>query len=143
MSKRDLIIKGIEDGVDALYKSVPTTRTEYKDVSIDEISVVNIPKFRKKENIPDDALLSCESENLRFSWKVEVPMDDVFKRQYIITKFDEYVWSYVYTSLTENGYRRNSRNFVNYIKQDKLCEVYEKEYIDLLVDFYSLFFEMI
>jgi hypothetical protein len=126
----------------------PQTKKDTIKKRINDINPIDIIKFMKDNNIPDDAYFDTEyngddgyTGEFFLSYDIDIPTTNKDKLQYIKRTFNgSLAWRSVYDLLTQNGYKRNGYNtaLLKEFDDTSVYDMYMKKDFDRLVKYYSL-----
>jgi len=142
---KDLLIQALTDAFAVFEKQIPKTKTETKEISIENVKPLDIVDFMKENGIPDDAYFVGPEEGqlgVFLSWDVQVPTTEADKVQFSKKQYRNVAWQYVYKSLTANGYKRipYDSSYFRKFGDTTVYNMFHKKDFDLLVEYYSGFF---
>lgn len=142
---KDLLIQALTDAFALFEKQIPKTKTETKEISIENVKPLDIVDFMKEKGIPDDAYFVGPEEGqygVFLSWDVQVPTTEADKVKFAKKQYRNVAWRYVYKSLTENGYEKIPYDFPYFRKfgNTTVYDMFINKDFDLLVEYYSGFF---
>jgi len=143
---KTLIIKALNDAIGKLDRQTPITKKIIKSVSIIDVNPLDIPKFMKDNDIPDDAYFSGRDngydawDDILLSWVIDVPTTDDDKLKFRIKRFTTIAFKYVYDVLTSNGYKRVGYNsgLLKDFDDTTVYDMFINKDFDRLVKYYSL-----
>jgi hypothetical protein len=144
---KELLKTALDDAKEKLEKQIPKTKNQVKEICIDEVNPSNLASFMEENRVPSDAVFSsneCSDETFLY-WTVKVPTTESDKEQYRRNRFDSIAWTYVYGSLTHNGYKRTGCWSSEFKKFDDttVYEMYMNKDFDRIEKYYSLRFKKI
>lgn len=145
---KDLLIQALTDAFALFEKQIPKTKTETKEISIENVKPLDIVGFMKEKGIPDDAYFVGPEEGqygVFLSWDVQVPTTEADKVKFAKKQYRNVAWQYVYKLLTANGYKRipyDSRNFKQF-NDTTVYNMFREKNFDRLVEYYSGHFKKI
>ena len=142
---KDLLIQALTDAFAHVEKQIPQTKTQRKEISIENVKPLDIVDFMKENGIPDDAYFVGPEEGqlgVFLSWDVEVPTTEADKLKFVKNKTDYVTWQYVYKLLTANGYKRipYDSSYFRKFNDTTLYNMFIEKDFDRLVEYYSGFF---
>lgn len=142
---KDLLIQALTDAFALFEKQIPKTKTETKEISIENVKPLDIVDFMKEKGIPDDAYFVGPEEGqygVFLSWDVQVPTTEADKVKFAKKQYRNVAWRYVYKSLTENGYEKIPYDFPYFRKfgNTTVYDMFINKDFDLLVEYYSGYF---
>lgn len=147
---KELMIEALKEAFDKLEKQVPKTKKVTRtSSSILGMPILELPRFVKDNNIPEDAIFDGVPnqydglEDLVLSWEIEVPTTDAEKLDYKRTRFKDMAWRFVYHKLLDNGYKRISNFSSSSLKPFKDLNHYDlfvENNFDILLEYYKIYF---
>lgn len=142
---KDLLIQALTDAFAHVEKQIPQTKTQRKEISIENVKPLDIVDFMKENGIPDDAYFVGPEEGqlgVFLSWEVQVPTTEADKLKFVKNKTDYVTWQYVYKLLTANGYKRipYDSSYFRKFGDTTVYNMFHKKDFDRLVEYYSGFF---
>lgn len=147
---RELIIAALKEAFDKLEKQVPKTKKVTKTSnSIFGMSLLELPKFVKDNNIPENAIFDGVDDHYNgfddfvLSWEIEVPTTDADKLEYKRRRFKAISWRLVYHKLLGNGYKRIFTFSSQSLKPFEGLSHYDlfiENNFDTLLEYYKLYF---
>jgi hypothetical protein len=145
---KNLIIDALDEAYIRLEKQIPQTKKEMKTISIGDVKPLELTKFMKDNDVPDDAYFSgrdngydgWEVGDIVLAWDIDVPTNEKEKLKYSKDRFRNIAWQYVYRSLTTNGYTRvgYSSGLLKQFDDTTVYDMYMDKDFDRLVKYYSL-----
>jgi len=140
---KTIIQTHLELSIELLEKQVPKHKKSAKYISIDHVSPMDLPQFISENNIPKECCFTTDvNEDVSLYWEIDVPTTDqdklIFKRK----RFDSILWTYIYKTMIENGYKRKGVDS-GLFKQFNDATIYDRyvnKDFDRIVDYYSLCF---
>jgi len=141
---KTIIQTHLELSIELLEKQVPKHKKSAKYISIDHVSPMDLPQFISENNIPKECCFTTDvNEDVSLYWEIDVPTTDqdklIFKRK----RFDSILWTYIYKTMIENGYKRKGVDS-GLFKQFNDATIYDRyvnKDFDRIVDYYSLYFK--
>lgn len=119
---------------EAKEKSSNHTVRKTKEISISDVSPLELSQFIEENNIPKDCWFSGDGDyNPVLIWEIIVPASEVQKKKELIRKFERLSWYKIRDCFLDKGYKIKSCS-VHYTI-DELYLNYFKD-IDLLVEYY-------
>ena len=146
---KDLIITALNDTMDSVNKKTSIlTKKITKSVSIMDVKPLDIPKFMKDNNIPDDAEFDGRDngydawDDILLSWEVEVPTTDAERINLKGESFNLRSSTRISKLLTANGYKRVGfdSSLLKYFTDTTVYDMYIDKDYDRLVEYYSMSF---
>jgi len=146
---KDLIKQALAVAIIILENSIPQTKLKVvEDISLDDINPIDIAKYMKDNNIPDNAyFMGIDNGDDGYSryclaYDIQIPTTDKDKDKYRKERFTSYAFKQVYDLLIKNGYKRISSWSSSYKEFDKktVYEMFTNNEFDRLVQYYSLSF---
>jgi len=149
---KDLIKDALDKAMDIVNKQVPKTKRTVRSISIDGVKPLDLPKFMKDNNVPDDCHFDYKDNgfgdfdhDIMLSWFIDIPTTDDDNLRFRIKRFNNNVaWNTVRPVLLDNGYIRVGGGSL-LLREFKDTSVYEMYCIsgdlDRLVRYYSIFFD--
>lgn len=148
---KELILEGLNSAFSKLQKIAPKnkSKTITKNISIEDVEPMNLPKFMEDNNIPSDAYFSETGDGYSglgrvvLAWEVNVHMSPKELFDFKKKRFDGIAWASVYEILTNNGYTRIGVNTALLRKFDDttIYEMYTNSEFDRLIEYYSMYFK--
>lgn len=143
---KDLIIQALNDALPILESRTPQTKKETKYVNIEDVKPLDIIKFMKDNDIPEDADFGGKPnsydafDEVCLVYDIDILTTEKDKLKYKRRVFSDIVFEIVYNLLTKNGYKRIGYSSTSSFKQFDDTTVYDmyinKDY-DKLVLYYS------
>lgn len=143
---KDLLIPALNDAFILLEKRVPQTKKETKYVNIEDVEPLDIVKFMKDNNIPNNAHFGGKPngydafDEICLCYNIDVPTTNNEKLIYKRYTYTTIAWKLIYDKLIKNGYKRIPFNSYNEFKNTTIYDMYVKKDFDSLVRYYSLHF---
>lgn len=136
---KELIKNALKVAFDKLGKN-PTTKIDVKKFDISGVSPIDLSAFMRKNNIPNDAYFSNDSDYLCYD--ITVQMSEKEKTDFYRRRFSNIAFKYVYESLTNNGFKRVGFNsaLLKPFEKTTVYDMYVNKDFDMLVKYYSLYF---
>lgn len=145
----DLIIQALNGAYEKAEKNTPQTKKVEKTIRILDVKPIELPKFMRENNIPDDADF-CGVDNgydgwndFVLCWYVDAPLTESEQLENKKKRFTYLAYKSVYDLLTNNGYKRvpvDSSVFKAY-SEASLFEMFMKKDFDWLATYYSFYFK--
>ena len=125
-------------------KQAPKFKMIRVERDISDVKPRDLDKFTEDNNIPDHAEFSTmdedyviiETNNCCLSWNESVPTTDKEQQAYIVRRFDQVVWGFLYKRLIENGYTRTGCCSSIFKKYPTVYEMYLDNDIERIEEFY-------
>jgi hypothetical protein len=143
---KNLIIEALDNAFESLIKNVPLTKKKTEYISILDVNPLELIKFMKDNNIPDNASFGGRDngydgwDDICLVWEVDEPTTETDKLKYKKKRFTSIAFQSVYQVLVNNNYKRvgyNSRSLKQF-DDTTVYEMYIKKDFDRLVKYYSL-----
>lgn len=145
----ELLISALDEAFIILNKQIPQVKKITKSISIFDVKPIELIKFIKDNNIPDDAYFDGSSngdggyDDFLLSWEVEVPTTDKDRLDYCRRTFSSIAFRLIHKSLTSNGFKRIYpwSSFLNEYKDTSIYDMYVNKDFEKLKKYYSNYFE--
>lgn len=145
---RELLISALDNAFILLNRQIRQSKKITKSISIFDVKPIELIKFIKDNNIPDDAYFDGSSngysgyDDFLLSWEVEVPTTDKDKLHFCRKRFNGIAFKFIYDSLTSNGFKRIyplTSVFRDY-DDTSIYDMYVNKDFDRLEKYYSNYF---
>jgi len=145
---KDLIITALNEANTILEKRVPQTNIEVKQVIIEDVNPLELVKFMKKNNIPDNAWFGGIDNgydgfsDVCLNYDVILPTTEKEKLKFRQEKFKQIAFKPVHDILISNGYKRVGFNsgLLKQFSDTNVFDMFFNKEFDRLVEYYSLSF---
>lgn len=143
---KELLIQALDDAYEVLKIQVPQTKIEIKSISILDVNPIDILKFMKDNQIPNEAYFAGKDngydawDDILLSWETNIPTTEQDKLKFKRRKFTQIAFKHVYDLLLNNGYRRvgYSSGSLNQFVDTTIYNMYMDREFDRIVKYYSL-----
>lgn len=125
-------------------KQAPKVKMIGVEKDISDVKPQDLQTFMEENNIPEHAEFSTmdedygiiETNNCCLYWNESVPTTDVEQQYYIVRRFDQVLWGFLYKRLTENGYTRTGCCSSIFKKYPSVYEMYMDKDFERLEEYY-------
>lgn len=146
---RDLLIQALDEAYIIYFNQIPKTKKEIKSISIIDVSPLDLINFIKDNNIPNNCYFDGKDngydgwDDILLSWEIDVPTTDIDRVSYLITRFNNGYFKYVYKILTNNGFKRISpwSYKLKEFNDTTIYHMYINKEFDRLEKYFSMYFE--
>lgn len=148
---KNLIILALDKAYERSKKDAPEIKYDVtKSDNINGMSVGQLLSFIKENNIDSEALVCADTESsdvfvsVRLNLYNKIPLTEQEREYAVRGNFDRYAaMGAVRIMLETNGYKSKDvdRNKLKAFNDMSVYDMYMAENFDILVDFYSLFFD--
>jgi hypothetical protein len=143
---KNLIIEALDNAFESLIKNVPLTKKKTEYISILDVNPLELIKFMKDNNIPDNASFGGRDngydgwDDICLVWEVDEPTTETDKLKYKKKRFTSIAFQSVYQVLVNNNYKRvgYDSGSLKQFDDTTVYEMYIKKDFDRLVKYYSL-----
>lgn len=148
---KELIIQALDAAFLKTNAQIPQTKKVQRDIDIMDINPIDLLTFMKENGVPDDANFGGRNngydgyDDFILYWFVDVPTTTKDHKQFAIKHFTNVAFKMIFDVMTANGYKRvgvNTSEFSKF-KNFNIYELYLNGQIDLIVEYYSLYFKKI
>lgn len=143
---REFLNLALSDAIKSLDKTTPKTKKDVAYIEIDNNKPIDISKFIKDKDIPEDAYFNTDyNGNVCICYEYDVPTT---KKEQLLHKrqvFHDKVFPKLHNLLTSNRYKRIGfdSSLLKGFKNLNIYDAYLKGDIDIIEKYYSLFFKKI
>ena len=106
----------------------------WRDIS--DVKPRDLASFMDDNNIPDHAEFDTDEDYASLSWNESVATTDEEKHKYVVRRFDQVLWEFLYKRLTENGYTRTGCCSSIFKKYPSVHEMYMDKDFERIEEFY-------
>jgi hypothetical protein len=149
---KDLILKALDSAFFTTKAITPQTKKQVKGIDIMDVEPINLLKFMKENGVPENAWFGGRDNNygngydsFELHWEVDIPTNEQDNLKFMRTNFPNRAYKQIYDVLTNIGYKRVGFDSAVYsrFKNLNMYDLYVNNEFDLLVEYYSLFFQKI
>ncbi len=146
---KELIIQALNAAILLLEKRIPLTKIRVEYIDISDVNPLDLIKFMKTNNIPDNAYFSGRDNgddgysDICLCWDINILTTDNEQLKFKRDKFSNIAFTFVYDSLTKNGYKRVGFNtgLLKEFNDTTVYDMFVNKDFDRLVKYYLLSFK--
>ena len=117
-------------------KQAPKFKMVGVEKDISDVMPRDLASFMDDNNIPEDAHFSSDDDSVCLYWDKKVSTTDDEKQAYIVRRFDQVLWGFLYKRLTENGYTRTGCCSSIFKKYPSVYDMYMDNDFERIEEFY-------